>query len=131
MKIPKLLPYRVRDVGSADCVYCPHGADVKPGDWVYVHEEKPRTRRRQRLVEVTAVRRFNAGGQAVTLDTSVATPQELMHIAANSEISLEALMQPPYVLPDRRHLPVVVYFRPCDASTDSTAASDAPEWASA
>jgi pyruvate formate-lyase activating enzyme-like uncharacterized protein len=120
MKIPKILANRVRDIGSADCVFCPQGTALRPGDWVYVHDERPRSRRRQRLMEVTAVKLFQANGQAATLDNALVAVEELLHIAADSELSVEALLEHHggnYDYESQRP-PAVVYFRPCEEHAD-------------
>ena len=112
------LPHYVRDVSTADRVFCPYGADVKVGDQVYAYDEKTAHNRRQRdrLVEVTAVRVFRSNGRVVTLDLEKVSLTEVARIANDSELSIDVLLEhhagaPSY---DRKHPPVVVYFRPCD-----------------
>jgi len=114
----KRLPHFVRDVSTADCVFCPYGADVKVGDRVYAYDERTEfgRRARERLVEVTAVKPFRSTGRVVTLDLEKIPLAELARIATISELSMEALLghhagAPNY---DRRRPPVVVYFQPCD-----------------
>ena len=54
-----MLPNFVRDISTANCVFCPYGADAQPGDRLYVYDEKTVYGRpqRERLVEVTSVKR--------------------------------------------------------------------------
>ena len=119
--IPRL-PNHVVDVMTATCVFCPYGADVKPGDRVYAFDERTSfgRRQRERLVEVTAVKPFRSTGRLVTIDLKIAGETDLLRIAVDSEIPLKTLYEhhsgnPTYI--DERP-PVVVYFKPC--SEDDT-----------
>jgi hypothetical protein len=107
----------VKDVLTASCVFCPYGADVKPGDRAYAFDEKTNLGRQQRdrLVEVTAVKSFRSTGRLVTIDLIIARESELMAIAEDSEIPLQTLYDhrsgnATYI--DERP-GVVVYFKPC------------------
>lgn len=112
------LPNHVHDVTTATCVFCPYGADVKTGDKVYAFDEKTSLDRRQRerLVEVTAVKKFRSTGRLVTLDLIIANENEILRIAEDSEIAPETLYEHrsggPTYMDDRP--PVVVYFKPCN-----------------
>lgn len=115
--IPRL-PNHVVDVLTATCVFCPYGADVKPGDRVYAFDEKTAFGRqqRERLVEVVAVRSFRSTGRLISIDLKIARERDLLRIAVDSEVPLETLYEhhsgnPTYI--DGR-LPVVVYFKPCN-----------------
>lgn len=112
------LPNHVVDVMTATCVFCPYGADVKPGDRVYAFDERTAfgRRQRERLVEVTAVKSFRSTGRLVTVDLKIAKESDLLRIAVDSEVPLETLYEhhsgnPTYI--DERP-PVVVYFKPCN-----------------
>lgn len=112
------LPNHVYDVTLATCVLCPYGADVKPGDRVYAFDEKTSLARqqRERLVEVTAVRKFRSTGRVITLDLKIANEAEILRIAVDSEITVDMLYEhrsgaSTYI--DERP-PVVVYFKPCN-----------------
>jgi len=112
------LPNHVVDVLTATRVFCPYGADVKPGDRVYAFDEKTAFGRRQRdrLVEVTAVKSFRSTGRLISIDLKIAKESDLLRIAVDSEIPLETLYEhhsgnPTYI--DERP-PVVVYFKPCN-----------------
>jgi len=112
------LPHYVHDVSTADCVFCPYGAEVKVGDRVYAYDEKTlhNHRQRDRLVEVTAVKVFRSTGRVVTLDLEKVMLAEVARIATHSELSIDVLMEhhagaPSY---DPKHPPVVVYFRACN-----------------
>ena len=116
------LPNHVVDVMTASCVFCPYGADVKPGDRVFAFDERTSfgRRQRERLVEVTAVKPFRSTGRLVTIDLKITRESDLLRIAVDSEIPLETLYEhhsgnPTYI--DERP-PVVVYFKPC--SEDDT-----------
>lgn len=115
--IPRL-PNHVVDVMTATCVFCPYGADVKPGDRVYAFDEKTAfgRRQRERLVEVTAVKSFRSTGRMISIDLKIGRESDLLRIAVDSEIPLQTLYEhhsgnPTYI--DGRP-PVVVYFKPCD-----------------
>ena len=119
--IPRL-PNHVVDAMTATCVFCPYGADVKPGDRVHAFDEKRSfdRRQRERLVEVVAVRSFRSTGRLISIDLKIARESDLLRIAVDSEIPLETLYEhhsgsPTYI--DGRP-PVVVYFKPC--SEDDT-----------
>ena len=112
------LPNHVHDVSTATCVFCPYGADVKVGDHVYAFDEKTSLERRQRerLVEITAAKKFRSTGRLITLDLIIANDAEIARIADDSEIAVEMLYEhrsgsPTYI--DER-TPVVVYFKPCN-----------------
>lgn len=112
------LPNHVHDVTSAGCVFCPYGAEVRVGDRVYAFDEKTSLDRRQRerLVEVTAVRKFRSTGRLITLDLKIANEAEILRIAVDSEITVGMLYDhrsgaSTYI--DERP-PVVVYFKPCN-----------------
>lgn len=112
------LPNHVVDVMTATCVFCPYGADVKPGDRVYAFDEKTAfgRRQRERLVEVTAVKSFRSTGRLISIDLKIGRERDLLRIAVDSEVPLETLYEhhsgsPTYI--DGR-LPVVVYFKPCN-----------------
>ena len=112
------LPNHVHDVTSAGCVFCPYGADVKVGDRIYAFDEKTSLDRRQRerLVQVTAVRKFRSTGRLITLDLKIANEAEILKIAVDSEITVDMLYDhrsgaSTYI--DERP-PVVVYFKPCN-----------------
>ncbi|MGE5624449.1 MAG: hypothetical protein ACM3ZT_02760 [Bacillota bacterium] len=114
----KRLPAFVRDVSTADCLFCPYGADMEVGDRVYAYDERTEfgRRPRERLVEVTAIKVFRSTGRVVTLDLEKIPLAELARIATISELSMEAVLghhagAPNY---DRRRPPVVVYFQPCN-----------------
>ena len=112
------LPSYVRDIGTANCVFCPYGADVTAGDRLYIYDEKTLFGRqqRERLVEVQSVKAFHSTGRVISLDASMISAEEAAHIAADSEMSLESLLghhagNSTY---DKKRPPVVVYFKPCD-----------------
>lgn len=116
------LPNHVHDVTSSTCVFCPYGAEVQVGDRVYAFDERTSLARRQRdrLVEVTAVRKFRSTGRLITLDLKIVNEAEILHIAVDSEITVGMLYDhrsgaSTYI--DERP-PVVVYFKPC--SEDDT-----------
>lgn len=119
---PARLPSYVRNVNSAQCLFCPYGADLKVGDRVVAWDEKTVFDRepRQRLVEITAVKAFRTNGRVVTLDFVVASDEEVARIAEDSEISPQALLihrsgKSTY---DTQNTPVVVYFRTYDPKSD-------------
>lgn len=117
-KSPGRLPNHVKDVLTANCVFCPYGADVKVGDRLYAFDEKTSFGRRQRdrMVEVTAVKSFRSTGRLVTLDLRITRESELMRIAEDSEIPLETLYE--HRVGNETYIeerpPVVVYFKPCN-----------------
>lgn len=112
------LPNHVHDVMTSICVFCPYGAEVKPGDLAYAFDERTvfRRQQRERLVKVTAVKSFRSTGRLVTIDLKIARESELLRIAEDSEITMEALYEhrtgnDTYI--DGRE-PVVVFFKPHD-----------------
>lgn len=119
---PNRLPNFVHDVGTAACVFCPYGADVKAGDRVLAFDERTvfGRRQRERLVEVTAVKRFRSTGRFITLEATIAREDEIARIAEDSEVSVGMLYDHrvgnPTFIEERS--PVVVYFTPCDAAAD-------------
>lgn len=128
-QVPDRLPNYVRDVDTATCVFCPFGAEVEPGDRLHIYDEKTvfGRQQRERLVEITAVKIFRSNGRVITLDLTMITPQEIMHIAHDSEQSVEALLEhhtgaSTY---DGKHPPVVVYFQPCNED-DTTGSRTRP-----
>ncbi|HLW74983.1 MAG TPA: hypothetical protein VKT74_07940 [Gammaproteobacteria bacterium] len=117
-RAPNRLPNYVNDVSTATCVFCPYGADVKPGDRIVAFDEKTifGRRQRERLVEVTAVKSFRSTGRIITLNLKIAKEEEIARIAEDSELSMEALFEhrigaATYI---EERPPVVVYFRPYD-----------------
>jgi len=119
---PARLPSYVRNVNSAQCLFCPYGADVKVGDRVIAWDEKTVFDRtpRERVVEITAVKSFRTNGRVITLDMVVASDEEVKRIAEDSEISAHALLthrsgKSTY---DTQNTPVVVYFRTYEAKND-------------
>jgi len=120
-----MLPNFVRDIATATCVFCPYGADAQPGDRLYVYDEKTvyGRQQRERLVEVTAVKRFRSTGRVITLDLNMIGADEIAHIAEDSETTVEALLDhaPGHPTFDAKHPPVVVYFEP--VSEDDTTGS--------
>jgi hypothetical protein len=115
--IPRL-PNHVVDVMTATSLFCPYGADVKPGDRVYAFDERTAfgRRQRERLVEVTAVKSFRSTGRLISLDLKISRESDLLRIAVDSEIPLETLYEhhsgnPTYI---ETRPPVVVYFKPCN-----------------
>jgi predicted metalloprotease with PDZ domain len=116
---PPRLPSYVRNVNSAQCLFCPYGAGVKVGDRVIAWDEKTVFDRtpRERTVEITAVKAFRTNGRVITLDMVVASDEEVARIAEDSEISAHALLthhsgKSTY---DTENTPVVVYFRTSEA----------------
>lgn len=115
---PARLPSYVRNVNSAQCLFCPYGADLKVGDRVIAWDEKTVFEReqRERLVEITAVKVFRTNGRVVTLDFVVASEAEIARIAADSEIAPHMLLthrigKSTY---DTKNPPMVLYFRACE-----------------
>lgn len=127
--VPDMLPSHVRDIGTARCLFCPYGAGVEPGDRLYVYDEKTvfGRQQRERLVEVKAVKQFRSTGRVITLDLNMISPEEALHIAADSETSVEAMLghYPGHATYDPKRPPVVVYFEPCDAD-DTTGSRTRP-----
>ena len=119
---PARLPSYVRNVNSAQCLFCPYGTDVKVGDRVIAWDEKTVFDRtpRERVVEITAVKSFRTNGRVITLDMVVASDDEVARIAEDSEISPHALLthrsgKSTY---DTQNTPVVVYFRTYEPKND-------------
>ena len=113
------LPNFVHDVSTATCVFCPYGADVQAGDRVLAFDERTSfgRRQRERLVEVTAVKRFRSTGRFITLEATIAKEDEIAGIAEDSEVTVEMLFDhrvgnATYI---EERPPVVVYFKPCGA----------------
>ncbi len=124
-EVPDSLPNYVRDITTADCVFCPYGADVQVGDRLYVYDEKTvfGRQQRERLVEITAVKVFRSTGRVITLDLNMISPEESARIAEHSEMTLESLLdhRAGNSTFDEKRPPVVVYFAPC--SDDDTTGS--------
>ena len=118
MNGPARLPSYVRNVNSAQCLFCPYGTDVKVGDRVLAWDEKTVFGReqRERLVEITAIKVFRTNGRVVTLDFVVASEEEVARIAEDSEIAAHMLLthRNGTSTYDTRNPPVVVYFRTCE-----------------
>ena len=116
------LPSYVRNVNSAQCLFCPYGTDVKVGDRVLAWDEKTVFGReqRERIVEITDVKVFRTNGRVVTLDFVVASEEEVARIAEDSEIAAHMLLthrigKSTY---DTKNPPMVVYFRPYEQQDD-------------
>jgi len=115
---PARLPSYVRNVNSANCLFCPYGTDLKVGDRVIAWDEKTVFGReqRERPVEITAVKIFRTNGRVITLDFVVASEEEVARIAADSEIAPHMLLthrigKSTY---DTKNTPMVLYFRPVE-----------------
>ena len=123
------MPSHVRDISTATCVFCPYGAGVEPGDRLYIYDEKTvfGRQQRERLVEVKAIKQFRSTGRVITLDLNMISPEEVEHIAADSELGVEALLthRPGTASYDEKRPPVVVYFEPCDED-DTTGSQSRP-----
>lgn len=119
---PMRLPSYVRNVNSAQCLFCPYGTDVKVGDRVIAWDEKTVFDRtpRERVVEITAIKAFRTNGRVITLDMVVASDEEVARIAEDSEISSRALLthRSGTSTYDTQKTPVVVYFRTYEAKND-------------
>ena len=124
-EVPDSLPNYVRDIATATCVFCPYGADVQAGDRLYVYDEKTvyGRQQRERLVEVKAVKLFRSTGRVITLDLNMISAEEAQHIAEDSEMTVESLLdhRAGNSTFDEKRPPVVVYFEPC--SEDDTTGS--------
>lgn len=124
-EVPDSLPNYVHDIASATCVFCPYGADVQAGDRLYVYDEKTvyGRQQRERLVEVKAVKLFRSTGRVITLDLNMISTEEAQHIAEDSEMTVESLLdhRAGNSTFDEKRPPVVVYFEPC--SEDDTTGS--------
>lgn len=119
---PARLPSYVRNVNSAQCLFCPYGTDLKVGDRAIAWDEKTVFDRtpRERLVEITGVKAFRTNGRVVTLDMVVASDEDVARIAEDSEISPRALLthrsgKSTY---DTQNTPVVMYFRTYEPKND-------------
>ena len=129
--MPKLdmLPSHVHDIGTSTCLFCPYGAQVEPGDRLYVYDEKTvfARQQRERLVEVKAVKQFRSTGRVVTLDLNMISPEETARIAEDSEVDVESLLAHRAGNPtfDEKRPPVVVYFAPCNED-DTTGSQTRP-----
>lgn len=126
---PDTLPNYVHDIGTANCVFCPYGAEVAVGDRLYIYDEKTvfGRQQRERLVEVRAVKAFRSTGRVITLDLHMVSMEEAAHIAEDSEMTLESLLEhragnSTY---DAARPPVVVYFEACDED-DTTGSKTRP-----
>ncbi|MGH8402464.1 MAG: hypothetical protein ACRESO_03530 [Gammaproteobacteria bacterium] len=119
---PSRLPSYVRNVNSAQCLFCPYGTDLKEGDRVIAWDEKTVFDReqRERLVEITAIKAFRTNGRVVTLDFVVASDEDLARIAEDSEIAPQALLTHRLGKStfDTKKPPVVVYFRTYEKKDD-------------
>lgn len=112
------LPSYVHNVSTAQCLFCPYGVDVKPGERVYAYDERTvlQHQTRERLVVVTAVKLFRSDGKRITLDGKPASAFELAQITQDSKLTLSALLDHRNGADDNdpENSPVVVYFSPCD-----------------
>jgi len=124
-----MLPSYVHDIATSTCLFCPYGAEVQAGDRLYIYDEKTvfARQQRERLVEVKAVKQFRSTGRVVTLDLNMISPEEMGHIAEDSELGVEALLahHPGNPTFDVKRPPVVVYFEPCDED-DTTGSHTRP-----
>jgi hypothetical protein len=127
--VPDMLPSHVHDIGTATCLFCPYGAGDEPGDRLYVYDEKTvfGRQQRERLVEIKAVKQFRSTGRVLTLDLTMISPEEAVHIAEDSETSVEAMLEhrPGSATYDAKRPPEVVYFEPCDED-DTTGSHTRP-----
>lgn len=109
----------VHDIETARCLFCPYGADLKPGDRVEIHDEKTVFGRvqRRRLVEITEVKEFRTNGRLITLGSDMATPDQVQRISADSDVAVDQLLTHRMGTPtyDKGKPPVVVYFQPVAA----------------
>ena len=82
---------------------------------------------RERLVEVKAVKQFRSTGRVITLDLVMISGEEVEHIAVDSELGVDALLEhrPGTATYDDKRLPVVVYFEPV-ADDDTTGTRTRP-----
>ncbi len=119
---PGRLPSYVRNVNSAQCLFCPYGTDLKEGDRVIAWDEKTVFDRepRERMVEITAIKAFRTNGRVVTLDFVVASDEDMARIAEDSEIAPHALLTHRHGKStfDTKQPPVVVYFRTYEKKDD-------------
>ena len=131
-EVPDSLPNYVHDISTAGCVFCPYGADVEVGDRLYVYDEKTvfDRQQRERLVEIKAVKAFRSTGRVITLDLNMISQEEAAHIAADSEMTLESLLdhRTGNSTFDAKRPPVVVYFEPC-SDDDTTGSRTRPKTA--
>lgn len=109
----------VHDIETARCLFCPYGADLKPGDRVEIHDEKTVFGRvqRRRLVEITEVKEFRTNGRLITLGSDMATPDQVQRISADSDVAVDQLLTHRLgtATYDKGKPPVVVYFQPVAA----------------
>ncbi|HSN18756.1 MAG TPA: hypothetical protein VLV87_11190 [Gammaproteobacteria bacterium] len=116
--VPEMLPSHVHDITTATRLFCPYGAEVEAGDRLYMYDEKTvfGRQQRERLVEIKAVKQFRSTGRVITLDLNLISAEEAARIAADSETSVEAMLEhyPGHPTYDPKRPPVVVYFEPCD-----------------
>lgn len=109
----------VHDIDTAQCLFCPYGADLKSGDRVEIHDEKTVFGRvqRRRLVEITEVKVFRTNGRLITLGSDMATPEEVQRIANDSDVAVDQLLthRMGKATYDTGKPPVVVYFQPIEA----------------
>jgi hypothetical protein len=126
---PDTMPSHVRDISTANCVFCPYGAGVEPGDRLYIYDEKTvfGRQQRERMVEVKTIKQFRSTGRVITLDLAMISLEEVEHIAADSELGVEALLthRPGTAGYDEKRPPVVVYFEACDED-DTTGSHSQP-----
>ena len=131
-EVPDSLPNYVHDIATATCVFCPYGAEVEAGDRLYVYDEKTvfGRRQRERLVEIKAVKLFRSTGRVITLDLNMISTEEAQRIAADSEMTLESLLdhRAGNSTFDEKRPPVVVYFEPC-GEDDTTGSRTRPKTA--
>ncbi|MFI4921433.1 MAG: hypothetical protein ACHQAZ_07310 [Gammaproteobacteria bacterium] len=131
-EVPDSLPNYVHDITTANCVFCPYGADAQVGDRLYVYDEKTvfDRQQRERLVEITAVKVFRSTGRVITLDLNMISPEESTRIAGHSEMTLESLLDHRVGNStfDEKRPPVVVYFEPC-SEDDTTGSKTRPRHA--
>src|SRR5579863_6635517 len=124
------LPNYVHDIATASCVFCPYGADVQAGDRLYVYDEKTvyGRQQRERLVEVKSVKLFRSTGRVITLDLNMISTEEAQHIAEDSEMTVESLLdhRAGNSTFDEKRPPVVVYFVPCNED-DTTSSRTRPK----
>ncbi|HET7922075.1 MAG TPA: hypothetical protein VFM15_04915 [Gammaproteobacteria bacterium] len=109
----------VHDIDTAQCLFCPYGTSLQPGDRVTIHDEKTVFGRvpRHRLVEITVVKPFRTTGRVITVGSDMASENEVRQIAGDSEIAVDQLMthRKGTATYDAARPPVVVYFQPVEA----------------
>jgi hypothetical protein len=123
------LPY-VRDISTAVCVFCPYGTHAAVGDRMYIYDEQTVLghQQRERLVEILAVKVFHSTGRMLSLDLAMLPIAEAARIAADSELTVDALLEHRHGAStyDSKRRPVVVYFKPCDVD-DTTGSHTQPK----